>query len=148
MDTVEINPVAEQITRDGKNFLSLSTHVSKLQADYTPWPWLTLHTDARIFWGLWGRDSIYAADEKMGFSSLGIANDAMAKWNASLHFRLPSGIRVSLFAYDLLGSDDGPGGNTPLAIHTLRWHQMGTADQKDLYSVDQRSYALRLEKTF
>ena len=35
-----------------------------------------------------------------------------------------------------------------LVIHTLRWHQMGIVDQKDLYSVDQRSYAVSLEKTF
>jgi outer membrane receptor protein involved in Fe transport len=148
MDTVEVNPVAEQITRDGENFLSLSTHVSKFQVDYSPWPWLNLHTDARVFWGLQGRDSLYSADGKLGFNSLGIQNDAMTKWNASMHFRLDGGLRVSLFAYDLLGSDKGPDGDNSLAIHTLRWHQMGTSDQKDLYSVDQRSYALRVEKTF
>lgn len=148
MDTVEINPIAEQVTVDGDNFLSLATHLSKFQADYSPWPWLTLHTDARVFWGLPGRDSIYAADERLGFNSLGVASDAMTKWNASLHFRLPGRLRVSLHAYDILGLDRGPAGNNSLAIHTLRWHQMGTREQKDLYSVDQRSYQARMEKSF
>ena len=95
-----------------------------------------------------GRDSLYAADEKKGFNSLGVANDAMTKWNASLHFRLPGSLRVSLHAYDLLGVDKGPETDNSLAIHTLRWHQMANADQRDLYSVDQRSYALQAEKSF
>jgi outer membrane receptor protein involved in Fe transport len=148
MDTVEVNPVADQITRDGDNFLSLATHVSKFQADYSPWPWLNLHTDARVFWGLQGRDSIYSEDEGRGFNSLGIQSDAMTKWNASMHFRLDGGLRISLHVYDLLGVDKWTDDENELAIHTLRWHQMGTADQKDLYSVDQRSYALRIEKAF
>jgi hypothetical protein len=107
-----------------------------------------LHTDARVFWGLPGRDSLYAADEKKDFNSLGIGSDAMTKLNASLHFRLPGAVRVSLFAYDILGVDEGPDTDNRLGIHTLRWHQMANADQRDLYSVDQRSYALRIEKTF
>jgi hypothetical protein len=148
MDTVELNPVAEQITRDGENFLSLATHASKFQADYSPWPWLTLHTDARVFWGLPGRDSLITADDKRGFNSLGIVSDAMTKWNAGMHFHLPGRLRVSLYAFDLLGVDKGPDEDNSLAIHTLRWHQMANAEQKDLYSVDQRSYMLRLEKTF
>jgi hypothetical protein len=148
LDTVVANPVWEQVTRDGENFLSLSTHVSKFHADYSPWPWLTLHTDARIFWGLWGREGIYAEDEKLGFNSLGIQTDAMTKWNASLHMQLPADLRVSLHVYDILGVDKGTAGGNDLAIHTLRWHQMGTTDQKDLYSLDQRSYALQVEKSF
>jgi outer membrane receptor protein involved in Fe transport len=148
MDTVVVNPVFEQVTHDGKNFLSLATQVSKLQADYSPWPWLTLHTDARIFWGLPGRDSIYSQDEKLGFNSLGIQSDAMTKWNASMHFHLQGGVRLSFHVYDILGVDKGTADDNDLAIHTLRWHQMGTVEQKDLYSVDQRSYAVSLEKTF
>ncbi|HLP41439.1 MAG TPA: TonB-dependent receptor, partial [Fibrobacteria bacterium] len=147
MDTVELNSVIDQITRDGENFLNLSTHISKFQADYSPWPWLGLHTDARVFWGLKGRDSLYAADDKRNFNSLGIANDAMTKWNASAHFRLPGGLRVSLHVYDILGVDNGPEKDNTLAIHTLRWHQMADLAHKDLYSVDQRSYLLRVEKS-
>ncbi len=148
MDTVVVNPVSEQVTRDGANFLSLATHLSKLQADYSPCPWLTLHTDMRIFWGLPGRDSMYTEDAKLGFNALGIQSDPMTKWNASLHFRLPGRVRISVYAYDLLGVDKGSAESNDLAIHTLRWQQMGTSDQKDLYSVDRRSYALRLEKVF
>jgi hypothetical protein len=44
--------------------------------------------------------------------------------------------------------DNGPEEDNSLAIHTLRWHQVATGDQKDLYSLDQRSYALQIEKSF
>ncbi len=145
---VSANVIKEQITSDGENFLSLATNVTKVFVDYSPKPWISLHTDARIFWGLPGRDSAYTADNKLGFNTLGIQSDIMTKWNASIQLSLPKDLSVSFHVYDILGVDEGTLEDNSLAGNTLRWQQMGVPNQKDLYAVDLRSYAIKVEKTF
>ena len=145
---VSANVIKEQITSDGENFLSLATNVTKIFVDYSPAAWVSLHTDARIFWGLPGRDSAYSADNKLGFNTLGIQSDVMTKWNASIQLNLPKDLTVSLHVYDILGVDNGTSEDNSLAGNTLRWQQMGVPNQKDLYAVDLRSYAIKVEKAF
>ena len=141
--TTTVNPVAEQITSDGENFLSLATNVTKLYLDWRPVRWASFHSDVRVFWGLPGRDSICAYEESLGATTWGISQDPIAKWNASASFRFDGDLAVSFFVYDILGSADDR-----WVAHTLRWQQMGTGEQTDLYSVDIRSYAMRVEKAF
>ncbi|HQF55968.1 MAG TPA: TonB-dependent receptor plug domain-containing protein [Fibrobacteria bacterium] len=138
-----VNPVKEQISADGSNFLSLNTHVSKMWVNVKPLSWLTVHTDVRVFWGMWGRDSIYNADEKLGYNYLSIQTDPSVKWNLSAHARLPDGWEIGVYGYDLLGETKGG-----LATHAIRWQQMGDAGQRDLYAVDLRSYAIDVKKSF
>jgi len=138
-----IYPVKEQVTADGDNFLNLATNVTKVFVDYKALSWLTLHSDVRVFWGLVGRQKTYDQEEAAGWNYQGIQNDAMAKWDASAHMALPKEFQVSFFVYDILGSDD-----PDLVAHTLRWQQQAEPAQKDLYGVDYRSYAVKVEKSF
>jgi outer membrane receptor protein involved in Fe transport len=144
-----INPVKTQITFDGEHFLSLADHVTKFYVDMRVNKELSLHTDMRVFWGLPGRESMISADEKLGYNYWNIDEDAMVKWNASVHWSLPDDWRVSAYVYDILGSDDGTSSaDNGMAAHTLRWQQMGASDHRDLFAVDVRSYALTVEKGF
>jgi hypothetical protein len=141
--TTTVNPVKTQITADGSSFLSLASNVTKFWVDVQPFPWMTIHTDMRVFWGLDGRDSIAAVDEAKGMDYANITRDAMVKWNMGLQFKLPAATKLSLYAYDLLGESEGD-----LAIHSLRWQQRGADDHSDLFAVDQRSFAAKIEKAF
>lgn len=143
-----VNPVADQITADGENFLSLATNLSKFYIDYRPAEWVTLHTDARIFWGLAGRDSSYTADENIGVNNWGITRDAMTKVDASVLFNLPKDLTVGMYVYNVFGVDNGTATDNDLAINTLRWQQQGASNHKDLFAVDVRSYAVSVEKAF
>lgn len=58
-DTIYMNAVKDQISADGKNFLNLVPHLSKVFVDWEILPNVVFHTDARIFWGLLGRKDIY-----------------------------------------------------------------------------------------
>jgi outer membrane receptor protein involved in Fe transport len=140
-----VNPVAEQISADGKNFLSLATNMTKLYMDVHPLPWVALHTDARVFWSLAGRDSIYKAEDNASYNSLGVSANKMVKLDASILFSLPSNLTVSFYVYNILASTN-PG--SELAINSLRWQQRGTPDQNDLYSLDYRSFAMKMDKSF
>jgi outer membrane receptor protein involved in Fe transport len=141
--TSTVNPVKDQITADGTNFLSLNTNVSKLWVNVKPLSWFTVHNDFRVFWGLAGRDSIYKADEAVGYNYLGITTDPVMKWNASVHAALPNDWSVGVYAYDILGEQEGT-----LAGHSTRWQQMGGADQKEIYAMDLRSFAIDVKKAF
>ncbi|MCB9496395.1 MAG: TonB-dependent receptor plug domain-containing protein [Fibrobacteria bacterium] len=142
-ELVKLNPVKDQITTDGENFMSMATHVSKLWVNWNATEWLTFHNDLRVFWGLAGRDSASKVDDDKGFNTLGIATDPIAKWNASVHSALPDGWSVNAYVYDILGSQD-----PDMIAHTLRWNQSYDKDARDLYTVDLRSYAVEIKKAF
>jgi hypothetical protein len=104
-----------------------------------------------------GRRSIYNPEEAEGFQYWGIQRGKISKissvpkkWNAGIHFFLPHGFDLSLFMYDIIGTDSGKGtrGKNKNAINTLRWQQMAESDQKGLSSNDQRSFGLRITKSF
>ncbi len=145
--TFTVNPVHDAITVDGTNFLSLSTHTTKLFANYKPLSNITLHSDVRVFWALAGRDSTFSANEKDGFEFLNISREPSIKWNASAHFALPSDWTVSLFVYDILGVNDYQDGGA-LATNTLRWQQSYDPNASDIFTQDLRSYAIELKKAF
>ncbi|MFW5784581.1 MAG: TonB-dependent receptor plug domain-containing protein [Chitinispirillaceae bacterium] len=160
IDTVEINIVKDAITADGRNFLNLSTNVSKFYLTYMPFEWMALHTNLRLFWGLQGRDILYRKDK--GFNYLDISENrrelgwreffsksVSKKLNASILFYLPQDIEISLLAYDILGVEQSPhtedNGKT---INTVRWQHMAQPEQKELYSTDQRTFSLSITKSF
>jgi len=140
-----INPVKDQITRDGKSFYGMATHVSKFWLDVRPFSWMTIHGDARMFWGLEGRDSVYKAlNASKGTNFWDVNNTPIVKLNAGIQMALPSEVKVSFHVYNILGEDNGDG-KSQLTINTLRWGQ-GMDDA--LYAVDLRSYAMKVEKAF
>lgn len=142
MDTSTINAIKAQITVDEKNFLNLNTNISKFYVDYRLFPSLLLHSDLRVFWGLKGREDLVNKDPD--FDYLGLHEDPMFKWNASVHWLAGKNTRVSLYAYDLLASETGTG-----AINSLRWQQSGNSQEHtDLYGLDRRSFAVMLEQSF
>jgi len=141
--SLTINPVHDMVTSDGRNFMSLSTHATKAWIDVTLRPWLVLHNDVRVFWGLWGQDSAMSSDAKQGRNNLDMATDPIAKWNASLHADLPDGWSLGVHVYDILGSQD-----PSWVAHTIRWQETYNIGARDLYSVDLRSYAVDVRKEF
>ena len=159
-DTIPINIVKDAITADGKYFLNLNTNLTKLYLTIMPFEWMAVHTNLRLFWGLWGRDEIYDNDKGYNYWDISnrrrdegafeyLKNSVSKKWNASLHFYLPLDIEVSLFAYDILGLDrQYQENNQKYVINTLRWQQMAEPGQKDLYSTDQRTFGINLTKSF
>jgi hypothetical protein len=71
------------------------------------------------------------------------------KVNMGIHFYLPKDIDIGMYVYDLLGIDNPfDSKSRRLTINTIRWQQMYSADQKDLYSTDQRTFEIRLSKSF
>lgn len=143
-----INMITDAITYDGKNFLNLSSHLTKIYTAYTPWKWLTLSANLRIFWGLPGRKQLYAEDKD--FVYWDIDSKPMFKLNAGLHFNLPGKMEISFLAYNLLGIDKGLGhtDDNPLVRNTLRWQQMAENDQRGISSNDQMSFSIRIKKEF
>jgi hypothetical protein len=137
--------IRDQISHDGRFFNSLHTVTMKTFLDWRIQDYLLFHTNARVFFGLWGRRGIEESFEQQ-YSSidyLGISQPfrmPMVKWNCALHFSLKNDLTLSVFAYDLLGNSDN--------IHGVRWHQMAAPVQSELYTVDQRTFALKLRKEF
>lgn len=114
--------------------------MTKLYLDYAPIRWLHLHTDARIFWGVPGRKQAADQDRSNGYNTLGIDRYPVVKWNVGVRFALPQGFWLGGHVYNLLASERNR--------HAVRWQQMSTPDQHDLYTVDLRYYAASLEKEF
>ena len=122
-----------------------SIHESKLiHLTYKPkidfLSFMTLHTNVRTFWGLPGREQMFSEGEKKGENYLNASRTPIIKWNASLSFNLPNDFNLSAYAYDILG--------TAQNINAVRWQQSAEPSQKELYTVDQNAFALKLEKQF
>lgn len=153
----EINIVRDGITSDGKNFLNLSTNITKLYLTVYPFPFMALHSNLRLFWGLAGRKNLYEQDENSAYQYLNLQNGGKnglkgipKKLNVSVHFFLQHDINLSLFAYDILGRDRSSisGTTDPMAINAIRWQQMATPYQKDLASTDLRCFGFTVTKGF
>ncbi|MCP3061205.1 TonB-dependent receptor plug domain-containing protein [Myxococcus sp. K38C18041901] len=134
---VTVSPLNDQVTRNGKDFLNLATHTSKLWLTVTPLSGLTFHTSARVFWGLRGREDLYAADQALGYNYLDVATAPIVKWNAGVLVDVTKEVRVGLHGYDLLGS--------ATSRHAVRWQQMAELPQRDVFTVDQRTVMATLE---
>lgn len=141
-DVVNVNAVRDSITVDGKNFLNLATNSSKLYVTYSVLPWLKLHTNSRIHWGLQGRRSIYDADRQaFGDNYLGADRSPMIRWNASAHFDLPSELTLSVFVNNILGDARG-------RRAAVRWQQMAEPAQRELYTSELRYFYASATKRF
>lgn len=158
--TTYINPIRDGITVDGTNFLNLNTHVSKLFVDFKPTSWLTVHTSARVFWGLAGRKQIHEYDStntnpaledfkgayanNKQYPYLGIHEAPMVKWNIGVVVKASEQLTLSFHVYDVLAGN----GSSP-SINSLRWQQSGNSkEHTDLFAVDYRSYGIKLNYLF
>ncbi|MBO9699494.1 MAG: TonB-dependent receptor [Sporocytophaga sp.] len=157
--TISVNSVRDQVTVDSKNFLSLASNVTKIYLDYKVTNWLTVHTDARLFWGLTGRRDIYnysaanptnpilQADYGSSYAwnnqypTYGVQSHLIMKWNMSVNIQANEKLSFSVYAYDLLAGAK--------SIHSLRWGQMYNAQEAtDLYGIDRTSFAVKLNYKF
>lgn len=160
MINFDVNLIRDGVTLDGENFLNLNTHITKVYINLNIGKIAALHTNLRLFWGLWGRNELYDKDsgynywniadrrEELGLISY-LKKSVSKKWNASLHLYLPRDVEVSFFAFDILGIDrPGKERMEKYTINTLRWQQMADHSQKDLYSTDQSTFGVRIVKFF
>lgn len=159
-DTIPINIVKDAITYDGKNFLNLSTNITKFYFTVFPAKWIAFHTNLRLFWGLPGRDPLYEKDTGFNYWNISDSREEMGlkeyliksvskKLNLSLHFFLPNDLELSFFAYDVLGIDQPFNQKyNAYVINTLRWQHMAVPEQKELYSTDQRTFGFKISKSF
>lgn len=172
IDTIHFNSVRDNITVDGKNFMSLNTHTSKVFVDIKPANWVTLHTSARVFWGLKGRTDLHEFDPETHeaaiadgtasetqlilddikgnisnateFEYFDIHKTAIVKMNAGVTFKRPeSPLTVSFHVYDLLA-----GNGSEANKNSIRWMPAFSPDALDLFGVDLRSYAFKLTYQF
>lgn len=159
--SVVYNFIRDGISVDGENFMNLATNVTKIYADYKCSSWMTIHASARIFWGLVGRKDLYDFDSTTNtnealeyytnalanaknYPYLGIQHQPMVKMNiGTVLGRVDSKLKVSFHIYDLFGGNGSHG-----SINSLRWMQAFDANSTDLYGMDYRSYAVKLQYTF
>lgn len=157
MQTVVNNYVRDGVTVDGSNFLSIPPHSTKIYAIYKPADWVSLQANARIFWGLQGRTPIQEFDPKTNtdpilkdvsgaistanqYPYLDIDSEAIFRVNAGVVLGSPeSRLKVSLYGYDLLGGN-GTGRN----LNSVRWGQMFDLTASDLYGMEYRSFAIKV----
>lgn len=133
---------AAQITADGWNFNSIHTLTTKYFADYKVFDYLTFHTNLRLFHGLRGRQVVHAqheANNNRNINFLGIDQDIMAKWNMAFLFNFDD-LQVGFYGYDLLAEDNN--------LHAARWQQMAAPQQAGVFTVDQRTYAIKVTQKF
>lgn len=144
------NSVEQTVSADEDHFLNLATHLTKMYVDVRLTEWLALHSDARIFWGYEGRSSsIKDIDEnsagygaESSFSWLGFDDTPIVKWNAGAQLSLGDSWTVQMHVYDLLAGkteDDG-------LRHSLRPQVKIDNNTNGLYAIDNRAYALKIEK--
>ena len=162
-DTTRLYPVLSATTVDGKNFINLVSNITKVQATLKLGPKWRIHSNARLFWGLKGRELIYNFDPKNNdqeqlseagwedagvelykFEFLDVSTKAIVKWNLALHYRPTTHVEMALFWNDILASTSANG-----RIHSLRWqHATNAMNDTDLYAMDLSSFRFRLTYRF
>lgn len=159
----EIEDMNNTYTQDGKNFLNIPTNITKFHINYKPNLWMSLNLNTRIFWGLPGRSNCISdvkKDYPEVFDSLNfvdIDKKPIIKLNAGATFTLIDNtnklksqlfnrVALSIFWYDILApySKKGDG----FTRNAIRWQQMSDPKERDLYAMDLRSVALRLNVDF
>lgn len=164
-----LNVVKNSVTFDGKHFMSNPDHMSKLYAIYSPFEWLTLSTSLRVIWGVPGKGSVVKSTDTrvnarpdtsnyLGYyqeldgQSLKdyIMRSVSKKWNVGLTFYLPKNYDVNVYAYNVLGTNkvSSDGSVDKNTVNTLRMSQGFELQQRDLFSVDQRTFGLSISKYF
>jgi outer membrane receptor protein involved in Fe transport len=167
--TMPLNVVKNTITYDGKNFLNIPTNLTKIFMIYSPLEWLSVSASLRLVWGIPGREPLLATFNDTAYyygfyheledQSLRdyIMRSVSKKLNIGLIFSLPFDIDVNIYAYNILGTDQHEFGGTDAnrtvkldrnTVNTFRLAQGFALDQRDLYSTDQRTFAISLSKQF
>jgi outer membrane receptor protein involved in Fe transport len=158
---VELNVVKTQVTYDGKDFLNIPRNMTKLYLTYSPFEWVSLSSNLRIFWGLPGREKLikdqndtsnyigyYHENGNQSFKDY-FMHSVSKKLNVSLNVYLPKNFDVSIYAYNLLASDNHIDGKFDYnTVNTLRAAQTYAFDQRELYSTDQRTFGVSITKNF
>lgn len=122
--------------------INIPSLMQKLSVSYTPTEKLTFHTNARLFWGLKGREGIHnnISSFMQGRELYNLENRPIVKWNASVGYRFPLDLYVTLGVKNILGAPDSP--------HSFRWTETKHAMHAPYYNTDQRHFSLSLHKKF
>lgn len=148
-----IDPIDSIVTKDGKNFLDIPKFMMKAFVDITPLSWICIHNDWRFFFGLPGREPYMIQEKYAGYQTFGVdTGRVITKWNMSIHFMLESQMEISGYIYNVLGNDQKPGMDEQDGIgspvNTLRWVYAGGRNNRALYSMDQRTFGVKITKNF
>lgn len=166
--TGELNLVKNSITFDGKNFMSIPTHLSKFYMIVSPFEWMTLSTSLRLVWGLPGMLPVIKSDndkahyygfyhEKKNQSLKDYFMESVAKkWNAGFQIHLPMQFDVGFQVFNILGTDEHKFGGEEMkllevdrnTVNTFRISEAFDIYQRGLYSTDQRSFNVTITKYF
>jgi outer membrane receptor protein involved in Fe transport len=161
---VTINLIKKSVTFDGKSFLNLPTNMTKLFLSVTPFEWLAISTNMRLFWDISARQQVirsidpadqsaydYYSGRRAGESIKDyIMTHVSKKWNASLSFCLPQDVEATFSILNILGTDQNDYVNGKYdrnMVNTLRLEEMYDGN-RDIYSTDQRTFSLTMTKTF
>jgi outer membrane receptor protein involved in Fe transport len=167
---VTTNLVKKSVTYDGKSFLNLPTNMTKLFLSVTPFDWLAVSTNMRLFWDMSARGEVIKSSDPTVNTPIDNSNydfysgrrpgeslkdyfmkHVSKKWNASLSFCLPSNVEATFSVLNILGTDQNDyvnGQYDPNMVNTLRMEEMYDYANRDLYSTDQRTFSLTLTKSF
>jgi len=150
-DTVTINHIKSTITHDGNHFINLATHTSKAYLSVTPFPWLVLHSNVRVFWGLPGRKHMYKPLEKNGLEIFSIYqqgwNSAITKLNFTATIKHNSKTEIRLACNNVLAPWKSFN-RSSAQQHSLRWQQSTSSDQSELTTDDIKSFSITLNRAF
>lgn len=140
------NSVQSTVSRDGNNFLNLSPNLTKIYVDVRPAGFLSLHADAKIYWGYTGMSSLQDTLNTLGskFDFLGISDNAMVKMNAGVGLNMPDQWTAHLYAYNLLAGES----DSWTKRNQARVQNVYGFTTTNLYMVDNLELALKIEKTF
>jgi outer membrane receptor protein involved in Fe transport len=167
---ITINLIKKSVTFDGKKFLNLPTNMTKIFLSVTPFDWLAISTNMRLFWDMSARGAVvrstdptvnspidnssydYYSGRRAGESLKDyFMKHVSKKWNASLSFCLPSDIEATFSILNILGTDQNDyvnGQYDPNMVNTLRLEEMYDYGNRDIYSTDQRTFSVTLTKNF
>lgn len=158
---IELNVVKTQITYDGNDFLNIPQNITKLYLSYSPFEWVSLSSNLRLFWGLPGREKLikdqndasnyvgyYHEKNNQSFKNY-FMHSVSKKLNLSLNIFLPKNFDVAIYGYNILASDNHIDGKFDYnTVNTLRAQHTYDREQITLYSTDQRTFGVSITKNF
>lgn len=131
-----------QYANDAMKAINVPTVMQKLHCTYQATEKLQIQSSAKLYWALRGRTQIHAncQELKPENSLFGLDTKPVVKVNASLSYRFPLEMLVTMGVKNLLGST--------ASRHSFRWTETTQKDHAPYYNVDQRHFTLSLHKEF